>query len=531
MAIKREMTLGDYVSVIKRRLPLVIGVFVLVFLLAIAVTLKIPAVYQAGATILIESEQVQSGDPNAKEKFASERFEALKQVAMTNEKLFKIAEKYKLYGLDKTPRPAIEVASALRANIKADLLKAEAEAWQGKPTVAVQISYTYHKPEEVYNVTNDVVKLFLEENDKAGKLKASETAEFYANEAEKQKAVLLKIEKEITRYKQNHANSLPEHKEMHLQSLDRLELDLRDTQRQYSTTQAELRALDVSLESAKAGIGINAGLEPSAGNGTNDAGVSELAKLKQELEKLDGVYSENHPTVRALKRRIETLENAESNKSTSGKPEKMITAQSVMIDKIQAQIESGNARLSLLERQENAIRNKMAQIEGRVVQSAQTEGELGTLLRDYDNAKAAYAELKTKQDNAKIVKNIEMENKGERFVVSEAPVLPEKPIKPNRLLLLLAGFLGSIAAAIGSAILLEMLDSRIRGVDALAAIMKMQPIATIPFIRNPAEEIHRKRMLASKLIAIGIALLVLLIFFHLFVTPLGELLTKVAAKF
>ena len=531
MAIKREMSLGDYIGVIKRRIPLVIGVFLLMFLAAIAVTLKIPAVYQAGATILIESEQVQSGDPNAKEKFASERFEALKQVAMSNEKLFKIAEKYKLYGLDKAPRPAIEVASALRANIKADLLKAEAEAWQGKPTVAVQISYTYFKPEEVYNVTNDIVKLFLEENDKAGKLRANETAEFYANEAEKQKVILLKIEKDITKYKQGHANSLPEHKEMHLESLDRLELDLRDTQRQYSTTQAELRALDVSLESAKAGIGINVGLEAGGASAANDNGVSELAKLKQELERLDGVYSENHPTVRSLKRRIETLENADNIKSSSGKPEKTVTAQSVMIAKIQTQIESGNAKLNLLERQESTIRKKMAQIEGRVIQSAQTEGELGTLLRDYDNAKAAYAELKTKQDNAKIAKNIEMENKGERFVVSEAPILPEKPIKPNRLLLLLAGLFGSIAAAIGSAILLEMLDSRIRGVDALAAIMKMQPIATIPYIRNPAEEIVKKRQFVSKLIAAGLALLAVLVLVHIFVMPLGELLTKITAKF
>lgn len=531
MAIKREMSLGDYIGVIKRRLPLVIGVFILMFLASIFVALKIPAVYQAGATILIESEQVQSGDPNAKEKFASERFEALKQVAMTNEKLFKIADKYKLYGLDKAQRPAIEVASALRANIKADLLKAEAEAWQGKPTVAVQISYVYHKPEEVYNVTNDIVKLFLEENDKAGKLRANETAEFYANEAEKQKVTLLKIEKEITKYKQSHANSLPEHKEMHLESLDRLELDLRDTQRQYSATQAELRALDVSLESAKAGIGINVGLEPGAAPVAADSGVTELAKLKQELEKLDGVYSENHPTVRSLKRRIETLESSENSKPASGKPEKTVTAQSVMIAKIQAQIESGNAKLNLLERQESTIRKKMGQIEGRVIQSAQTEGELGTLLRDYENAKAAYADLKTKQDNAKIAKNIEMENKGERFVVSEAPILPEKPIKPNRLLLMIAGLFGSIAAAIGSAILLEMLDSRIRGVDSLAAIMKMQPIATIPYIKNPAEEAQRKRKLVSKLIAAALALLVALILVHLFVMPLGDLLAKLTAKF
>jgi polysaccharide chain length determinant protein (PEP-CTERM system associated) len=529
MAIKREMTLGDYLNVIKRRLPIVIGVFLLVFSVALVVAVKVPAVYQANATILIESQQVQSGDPNAKEKFASERFEALKQVALSNEKLFKIADKYKLYGLDKAPRAAADVASALRANIKADLLKAEAEAWQGKPTVALQISYSYHKPQEVFDVTNDVVKLFIEENDKTGKLRANETAEFFATEAEKQKVILLKIEKDITKYKQSHANSLPEHKDMQLESLDRLELDLRDTQRQYASTQAELRALDVSLESAKAGIGVNVGLE-QGGAAANASSVTELAKLKAELEKLNGVYSDDHPTVRALKRRIDTLEKSEAGKSTTSN-DKPVTAQSVMVAKVQAQIDSANARLNLLERQEGTIRNKMSQIEGRVVQSAQTEGELGTLTRDYDAAKVAYSELKTKQDNAKIANNIEIENKGERFVISEAPILPAGPIKPNRKMLVLAGLLGAIFASIGSAILLEMLDGRIRGVDALAAIMKMQPIATIPYISSPSEEANKKRILMSKLIGIVIIVIAVLVIVHLFITPLGALLANVRAKF
>ena len=207
----------------------------------------------------IESQQVQSDPTITKEKYASDRFEQLKQVVLSNENLYEIADKYKLYGLDKKARPLADVAVAARKNINASLLKAEAEGWEGKPTFALEISYNYYKPEETYNVTNEIVKLFLEENDKAGKLRATETAEFYGKEAEKQRAALLKIESEVTKYKKMHANTLPENKEMHLESLDRLELDLRNVQREYSATQSELRSLDVSLESAKAGIGLALG--------------------------------------------------------------------------------------------------------------------------------------------------------------------------------------------------------------------------------------------------------------------------------
>ena len=220
-------------------------------LAATAIALKLPSVFQSSATILIESQQVQSDATEAKEKYTSDRFEALKKVVMSNDNLFKIVDKYKLYGFDKKPRPREDMAQALRANIKADLLKAQAEGWEGAPTFALEISYNYYKPEETYNVTNDIVKLFMDENDRTGKVRATDTAEFYGKEAEKQKIALLKIEKEVANYKQKHSNSLPQNRDMQLESLDRLELDLRDTQRQYSATQAELRSLDVSLESAR----------------------------------------------------------------------------------------------------------------------------------------------------------------------------------------------------------------------------------------------------------------------------------------
>ncbi len=68
MAIEREMTLNDYINVIKRRLHVVLSVFFVVLLLATAVALKLPSVYESTATILIESQQVQSDPTITKEK-------------------------------------------------------------------------------------------------------------------------------------------------------------------------------------------------------------------------------------------------------------------------------------------------------------------------------------------------------------------------------------------------------------------------------------------------------------------------------
>ena len=85
MALEQEMSFDDYVNVVKRKLPYVIAIFFLVFLLAIAYAIKLPPIYESTGTILIESQLVNS--EQAKEKYAADRFEALKQIVLSNKNL------------------------------------------------------------------------------------------------------------------------------------------------------------------------------------------------------------------------------------------------------------------------------------------------------------------------------------------------------------------------------------------------------------------------------------------------------------
>lgn len=523
MDFERELTLSDYVNIVKRKFPYVVVFFSLTFFAVIVIAIWMSPVYKATATILIESQQVK---PDlAKEKYAADRFAALNQVVLSKDNLLKIAERYKLYGLDKKPSLSREtLINATRANVFVERLRAEPEGWEGAATFAFNVSFTHYNAEETYKITNDFVKLFLDENDRVSKERVVETADFFSNEEAKRRAELEKIEKEVTNYKRLYADSLPENKEMYVGSLERLENDLRATQREYSATQSELRSLDVSLESVKAGVG----LAPAQ---DRVVAPTDLDGLRLELTKQKSIYNDNHPAVRVLQRRIEQLEKTSVDASGRMEPSKSVTAQSVMVAKVQAQIDTANSRLKSLRDEEASIRAKISQTEGRVMRSAQTEGALGAMMREYENAKTAYAEIKAKLDNSRIAKNIEMENKGERFVLIEAPVFPEKPIKPNRILIIVAGFFGAVAFAVTLAILMETLDSRIRGVDAFASVMKIQPMATIPYITNKAELRRRKYIVTYTLLGMLAIALVVSVIVHFFVMPLDVLMVKIIARF
>ncbi len=523
MAVEKEMTFNDYFNIVKRKSSYVVIFFFLTFLAVIAIAIWISPVYQSTATILIESQQVKPDI--AKEKYAADRFAALNQVVLSKDNLIKIAEQYKLYGLDKKPNLSREILfSATRQNIFVERLRAEPDGWEGASTFAFNVSFKHYNAEETYKITNDLVKLFLDENDRVSKERVVETADFFSNEEAKRRSDLEKIEKEVANYKRIYADSLPENKEMYVGSLERLENDLRATQREYSATQAELRSLDVSLESAKAGIGLAPPQE-------RVVAPTDLDGLKLELAKQKSIYNDNHPAVRVLQRRIDQLEKNATSAPSQAVPVKTVTAQSVMVEKVQAQIDTANARLKSLNDDEASIRARISQTEGRVMRSAQTEGALGAILREYENAKTAYAEIKIKLDNSKIAKNIEMENKGERFVLIEAPVFPKKPIEPNRILIIVAGFFGAIAFAVALVILIETLDQRIRGVDTLASIMKIQPIATIPYITNKAELSRKKYIVNYTVVGILASALLVMTIVHFFVMPLNVLMAKIIARF
>jgi polysaccharide biosynthesis transport protein len=167
----------------------------------------------------------------------------------------------------------------------------------------------------------------------------------------------------------------------------------------------------------------------------------------------------------------------------------------------------------------------------RISKSPEVEKGLFSLMRDYENAKAKYEEVKSKQINAKIAENLEQENKAERFVVLEPPIFPDKPIKPNRKKIIALGVFGGLGIALGLVFLLEIVNARVRGVDALEAITKVRTLVALPYIYTQAE-IKRKQYF-YRYIIIGVLVLIVIssILVHFLVMPLDILLVKVLNRF
>jgi len=242
------------------------------------------------------------------------------------------------------------------------------------------------------------------------------------------------------------------------------------------------------------------------------------------------LYKEAHPDVRAVKRKIDALEAAGAVAGT-GKEKTGEGPVSLEVAKVQAKIAATQARVASFEAQIKALRTKLASFEQQLLQTPQGERGLVTLMRDHESAQKKYEEIRAKQINARIAENLEGENKAERFALLEPPIYPDHPSKPDRVKILLIGLFAAAAGGVGLGFLLESLNQRIRGAEALSITIRQRPLAVIPYITINEEVSGRKRQYKKIAIAVLAVILIAGVLVHVLYMNLDILMMKIIARF
>ncbi|RON09051.1 lipopolysaccharide biosynthesis protein [Pseudomonas brassicacearum] len=519
MTSEYEMSVNDYIAVIKHHALLLILSFTVILGLSVVVAISIPPIYESSGTILVESQQISPDLVAANNNtFADERIEVIRQRVMTREHLEAIIDKYNLFNSQSRQLSVSEKIDEMRNAITVSLVSAVVKG-RGEVTIAFRLSFEHRQPEIANKVANELVTLFLDENIKQRTERASETTEFLTQEADKLRVELEALENRLADFKQAHSNALPEHQELRMNMLSRAETELKEVDRDYKTAREELRFNELELSAAAT----KHGLPGAAGDKQQD-----LGSLKAEYTRLLSLYTEAHPDVRAVKRKIAALEATKGVGVGAGG-----AAAPVNLDlaKAQARIAAAETRIKSLADQKQEILKKIADYEAQILETPQVERGLVTLMRDYENAKKKYEEIRTKEMSAKISESLEQENKAERFVLLESPLMPEKPIRPNRKKVVAMGFVLAPVGAGALVMLLEMLNQRVRGAEALASVLGRRILVAIPYIYTRAELARRKQW-RTRLILGGVVMIVLfLVLLHFFYMPLDLLMFKALGRF
>lgn len=563
-------SLHEYIKMLRRRKLSLLLPAIVIFALTLMLAFGIPSTYQSQATILIEEQKIpQDLVPTTISTFAAQQVQVISQRVLTVENIGTIIDKFKLYQQDDSNShiPSTEFAMEFRKNVLVDLVSADViDPRSGRPTqatIAFTLAFTDHAADTAQNVTNELVSLFLNENLRDRSVQAASTEEFLNSEANELNEELLGLEQRLADFKIAHEGSLPELYQFNLTTLE-------STRREYSDAQRRIQELEkrkIELAASLAQLSPSAPVVLATGE-TVLSSVDRLKALQSEHRGKAAIYRDNHPDVIRLEREISALQaelgvgtdvedlrrqlleqqrqladlqtkykeshqNIQSTKHLITQLENSIrsagsvrkTANTPQADNpayilLDTQLSTTASEMRSLGSKQAELQTKMHHYEDLLKRAPDVEKGYKALLRDYDNATAKYQDIKNKQREAAVSKNLELEQKGERFTLIEPPALPSKPVSPNRPAIIFLGFLLAAAAGLGLALLREFMDGAVHGTHELAAIMGEAPLVVIQYINNDDDILRQQRAWKISVIAALAAFLLLVLYIHFFYKPL-----------
>lgn len=493
-----SLDIGQIIAIGKRRFLFFLIPVAIVALVSIAAAYLLPPRYESSATVLVESQQIPvelvqstvTSDPN-------QRITIIKQRVMTRNNLLRIIDKYDVFKVERKRFSVTKLIEEMQQLVTVEVITAESSrSRRGAATIAFKVSFQHESPEIATKVANELVTLFLSENVRTRTARATETTEFLENEAAKLKEELIEAEAAISKYKKENNENLPEHLNLRLSMLDRTQAEIKALERQISSLQEERRYLDVELAAAQAGENPTTGKKEVEKTDTEN----ELDLLKDMLAEASVKLTDAHPDIKSLKRRIASVEEKLSSEETEAQ-ENSIEKKSLkttsntenrLIQRLQIRISSNFENTKKFKKDVKALQQKILDIEELVLKTPEVERGLIALNRNYREIFEKYSELQAKQGKAQLAQNLEEEKKAERFILLEPPVLPSEPVWPNRIKIIGIGSFLAFASGIGTALLVELVDKRVRTASELEALLRHPPLASIPYIKTQ-RDIQKKR--------------------------------------
>ena len=424
--------------------------------------------------------------------------------------------------------------------------------------VAFTLAFESSDPVTAQKVTDRLSNLYIEEESKNREKRTSVTKAFFQSELDNLKKQIQQYEKKISSFKKAHTGELPENMNMNFQAVNRLERDLDSRKFRLQSLEENMIYLEGKLATVEPLSPILIDGEKISGNprkklkklylqltslqsalsnkhpdikklkkeiteleaqvGTSEAAILKIKRLNQlktKMASLQGELSPKHPDIVKLKSEIDMLEKEIGNLSTT-ETAKLFTQQNPDNPAYIALTTKISATKSEIASYRQEIVNITAQIENyrsKIENTPSVEKEYIELTRGYENAKRKHNEIYNKLLQAKVAQKVEATDRGGRFVLKSPAYLPEKPYKPNRIAIMLIGFIISIGTGFCIIAIKESMDQSIRTPVQINKLTNIPVMSIITYIETDEDKRAKwnKRIIlasaAASIIAIALVLI------------------------
>jgi uncharacterized protein involved in exopolysaccharide biosynthesis len=390
---------------------------------------------------------------------------------------------------------------------------------------------------------------FVSENSQLRSEKAARATAFLDSEASGMEEDLAAVAQRIAQFKERNTGNLPEDQAVNLRTWERLreeltqvENNLRETREQKALLESEI------IDTPRFRPVMDGSGDPVLGS------AERLSEAQQELIRLRGRYSENHPEIVALRREIAALSSTPANlanlvedleKELLIKREQLANARRQYSDnhpdvlqlsrdvdsvstqlrdvrqeiaeagasgaaqpnnpiymQLRTRIASAAAQIADLTRRQNELIARVDNLDRLRILAPEVERDYTALMQEQDVLLERYRTLRGLEGEAALGEALEVDESGQRLTIIEPARTPSSPISPNRVSLTFLGVVLAIAIGLGVASLAESMDTKVRGRRDIFQLLDAPPMGIIPYVESRADTV--KRISLNAVFALGL---------------------------
>jgi polysaccharide chain length determinant protein (PEP-CTERM system associated) len=337
------------------------------------------------------------------------------------------------------------------------------------------ISIENKNPEMARDIVQATLTVFTENTLGETRTDADSAQKFLNTQLQEYENRLTADETRLTNFKQKYSSAL-------LNDSGGFYSALKSERARLETAELELQEVITQLESAQAQL---LGEEPVFGlfsnkvTGSNTITTSfdgRIVQLEAQLDELQLRYTDKHPDVKQLIKRIDSLNKQrtaeieqyyETMKAAGASSQTMTSSidKNPVYQEMKVQVNTLENEAAALTVRVNNYRDRVKNLESKIHTLPEIEAELVALNRGYSITKKKYEDLLSRRETAKLAQQADETTDKIQFKIIDPPRAPSKPSGPARFI-----FFGIVTIlGIGVGIGLSLLTSQLSPVATSTA--------------------------------------------------------------
>ncbi len=415
-------------------------------------------VYESSATVLIESQQVPddligalSGGGSQVSDMIGQRIARARERVLSRQDLIRLIRTYGLYPREQRTMPLSKIVDKMRNDTTVQAID-NAISMGGAPskknlglanTIAITVAFQYDNPIKAQLVAQQFVDHFLEADASTQASQATDTVNFLSEQANQIQSQIQQLEGKALQIRAQNGTIL---------ALGNLSGNAAQDNGQIETQIAGLQSQSSRLQTAQ-----DQGVTPT------DTAVGQA---EAQLRIAEARFSDTHPDVIVAKAQLAAAKSAAAAKPS--------------VDPIQSQLTANRSQIAALQNARNMMASNSAAARAAAARAPAIASQLDQLDKAAEVLRDQYRGIGVKLQAAQIQARMESEQKGERLTLSDPPVVPDHPLRPNRPLIIAGSIVGGFGFGLMLVLLIEIIMRPIRGTAALRAALGEAPLAVIP---------------------------------------------------